>query len=149
MIGVDGPPLWRATVPVFDGVLARLDAALEKAEAALGPNLEAALQRRPDAGMLPAARQVATAVQFTLRVAFPLAGQRPPELREPLDAAGLRARIAAARALLLELDPAAFEGAEARAVRAVAGFADAQHGSFAALVLFAVVSAIAAPPRPV
>ena len=47
--------------------------------------------------MLPAERQVATAVQFTLRIAFPLAGERVPELRGPLDAAGLRARIAAAR----------------------------------------------------
>ena len=75
--------------------------------------------------MLPAGRQVATAAQFTLRIAFPLAGERTPEVRDPLDSmAGLRARIAGSRALLAGLDPAAFEGAETRMVRAQAGFAD-------------------------
>ncbi len=74
--------------------------------------------------MLPAGQQLATAVQFTLRIAFPLAQRRPPELRGPLDAAGLAARIAEARALLAALPPDDFAGAETRLARAQAGFAD-------------------------
>jgi hypothetical protein len=118
------PPLYRASVLVFLGVLDRIAAELGRAEARLGAGLAAALDERPAPGMMPAARQVATAVQFTLRIAFPLAGRRVPETPGPRDAAGLRARIAAARALLAGLDPAAFAGAEARLVRAQAGFAD-------------------------
>jgi hypothetical protein len=118
------PPLWRATVPVFLGVLDRMEAELVRAEARLGEaGMAAALAQRPSAGMMPAERQVATAAQFTLRVAFALAGERAPELRGPLDAAGLRARIAAAREHLRGLAPAAFAGAEARTVTAQAGFA--------------------------
>jgi uncharacterized protein len=117
------PPLWRATVPVFLGVLDRIEAALLRAEAALGEGLGAALAQRPAAGMLSVDRQVATAVGFTLRIACPLAGERSPELRGPLDGPGLRGRIAEARGLLEGLDPAAFAGAEARVVRTQAGFA--------------------------
>jgi hypothetical protein len=117
------PPLWRATVPVFLGVLDRMEAELVRAEARLGEAMAAALAQRPSPGMMPVERQVATAVQFTLRIAFPLAGERVPELRGPLDAAGLRARLVAAREHLAGLDPAAFEGAEARVVTAQAGFA--------------------------
>ncbi len=117
------PPLWRATVPVFIGVLDRLEAELARAEAHLGDDLAAALAQRPAARMLPVARQVATAVQFTLRIAFPLAGGRVPELRHPLDAAGLRARLAAARAHLESLDPADFAAAETRVITEQAGFA--------------------------
>jgi uncharacterized protein len=118
------PPLYRATVPVFMAVLDRIEAMLGRTESALGPGAEAALAQRPAAGMLPAGQQVATAVQFTLRVAFPLAGRRVPEPRDPLDGAGLRARVAATRALLAGLDPAEFDGAEWRRVRAQAGFAE-------------------------
>jgi hypothetical protein len=74
--------------------------------------------------MLPAARQVATAAQFSLRIAFPLIGQRAPELRGSFDAAGLRERLAGAQALLATLAPADFVGAESRMVRTQAGFAD-------------------------
>jgi hypothetical protein len=119
----EAPALWRATVPVFLAVLARIEAVLVQAEARLGDGFAAALGRRPADGMLSADRQVATAVQFTLRVAYPLAGEKVPELRGPLDAAGLRARIAEARGLLGGLEPAAFAGAEARVVTAQAGFA--------------------------
>lgn len=119
----DAPALWRATVPVFLGVLDRLEAELAKAEARLGAGMAAALAQRPATGMLSVDRQVATAAQFTLRIAFPLAGERIPELRGPMDAAGLRARIAEARGLLAALSPAAFAGAEARLVTAQAGFA--------------------------
>lgn len=117
------PPLWRATVPVFLGVLDRLEATLRRAEAKLGDGYAIGLGRRPQDHMLPAARQVATAVQFTLRIAYPLAGQRVPEVRAPLDAGGLIERIAATRALLRALDPDAFIDAGTRIVRDQAGFA--------------------------
>ncbi len=117
------PALWRATVPVFLAVLDRMAAALGQAEARLGEGFAAGLAQRPAAGMLSADRQVATAVQFTLRVAYPLAQQRIPELRGALDAPGLKARIAEAQRLLAGLEPGAFEGAEARTVTAQAGFA--------------------------
>lgn len=117
------PPLWRATVPVFLGVLDRLQAELQRAEAHLGDGYGAALDHRPETRMLPVVRQVATAVQFTLRIAYPLAGERVPEVRLPLDAPGLVQRIEATRELLRALDPAAFAGAETRIVTEQAGFA--------------------------
>ncbi|MBB5223274.1 hypothetical protein HNP73_003221 [Amaricoccus macauensis] len=117
------PPLWRATVPVFLGVLDRLEASLRRAETKLGDGYATGLARRPQEHMLPAARQVATAVQFTLRIAYPLAGQRVPEVRAPLDAGGLMERIEATRALLRALDPGAFADAGTRVVRDQAGFA--------------------------
>jgi hypothetical protein len=120
---VGAPPLWRATVPVFLAVLDRMEAELARAEARLGERMGAALAQRPSPGMMPVERHVATAVQFTLRIAFPLAGERIPELRGPLDLAGLRGRLAAARTHLGGLDPAAFAGAEARTVTTQAGFA--------------------------
>ena len=117
------PPLYRATVPVFLGVLDRIEAELVRAEARLGGGFAAALGQRPAAGMLSVDRQVATAVQFCLRIAFALTGVRAPELRGPMDAAGLKVRLAAAREHLGSLEPAAFAGAEARTVREQAGFA--------------------------
>lgn len=118
------PPLYRACVPVLLGVLGRLDTTLARAARELGPLLPAALEARPAPGMLPAGQQMATAVQFTLRTAFPLAGRRTPELRGPMDAGGLAARLAEARGLLEELPPEAFAGAEMRLARGQAGFAD-------------------------
>ena len=118
------PALWRATVPVFDAALHRLDRNVAKAVAALGAEADAAFTRRPAPGMLPAGQQVATAVQFTLRIAYPLAGRRAPEVRGALDAAGLSARIAETRTLLAALEPGEFAGAETRTVRFQAGFAD-------------------------
>jgi uncharacterized protein len=118
------PPLYRATVPVCIGVVDRLGAALAKTAAALGPGTEAALSLRPAPGMLPARQQVAMAAQFTLRIAFPLAGERPPELRGGMDAPGLAGRLGEARRLLHDLEPSAFTGAEDRATRGQAGFAE-------------------------
>lgn len=118
------PPLYRASVPVFLGVLDRISAELTRAEASLGAGFAEALTRRPAADMMPVARQVATAVQFTLRIAYPLVGKRVPELRDPMDAAGLRARILGARALLEALDPEDFTHSGRRVVRAQAGLAD-------------------------
>jgi hypothetical protein len=118
------PPLWRATVPVFDATLLRMDATVARAAAILGETVTAALEQRPASGMLPAGRQIATAVQFTLRIAYPLAGRRAPEVRGGFDAPGLRARIAESRALLADLPSGDFGGAEARRIRFQAGFAD-------------------------
>jgi hypothetical protein len=118
------PPLYRASVPVFLGVLDRLEEALARAESQLGDGLAAALDRRPADGMRPLRQQLATAVQFTLRIAYPLAGQRAPELRGALDGPGLRARIAAAREHLAALPADAFAGAERLVIRTQAGFAD-------------------------
>lgn len=118
------PPFYRATVPVFLGVLDRIEAALVQAEARLGDGYAEALTRRPAEGMMPAARQVATAVQFTLRITYPLVGQRVPELRDPLDGPGLRARIEGARVLLRALDPGDFTHSGRRVIRAQAGLAD-------------------------
>ena len=117
------PPLWRATVPVFVGVLDRLEASLRRAESHLGARYAAALDRRPQENMLPAMRQVATAAQFTLRIAYPLAGARVPQVRAPLDPVGRFERIAHTRTLLNALDPAAFADAATRVVREQAGFA--------------------------
>ena len=119
----DQPPLYRASVPVLIAVLDRIAAELGAAQAQLGPELEAALEQRPAPGMMPAARQVATAIQFTLRIAHPLAGRRAPELRGPLDAAGLIARTGTAQRHIAALPPKAFVGAETRIVRAQAGLA--------------------------
>ena len=117
------PALWRATVPVFLAVLDRIEAELLQAEGKLGDGFAASLAHRPSEGMMPAVRQVATAVHFTLRIAFPLAGQRAPELRGALDGPGLHARIEMARGHLRGLDPQAFAGAEVRVVTDQAGFA--------------------------
>jgi hypothetical protein len=117
------PPLYRASVPVLIGVLDRLEATLRRSEAALGPGYAEAMTLRPAAGMMPVARQVATAVQFTLRVAFPLVGQRVPELRDPLDGPGLYARIEGARQLLRGLDPEEFAHSGRRVIREQAGIA--------------------------
>jgi hypothetical protein len=118
------PPLWRASVPVLEAALGRLQRTVDRVVAVLGPEADAAFLQRPAPRMLPAGQQVATAAQFTLRTAYPLAGRRAPEVRGALDADGLLARIADTRALLAELPPGDFDGAEERLVRFQAGFAD-------------------------
>ncbi len=114
--------MYEATVPVFLRVLDRLQAMLDKAKAS--PNVAAALATRPAEGMFPASQQIATTVQFMLRIVYPMIGQRTPELRGAMDADGLAARINAARGLLQALSPESFAGAATRKVRALAGFAD-------------------------
>lgn len=121
---MNGHPLYDASVPVFLGVLDRLGAMLDRGQAALGQGLDRALETRPAPGMMSAARQVATAAQFTLRIACPLAGQRVVEPAGGMDGAGLRDRLAATGAVLRGFDPAAFAGAETRLCRTVAGFAE-------------------------
>ena len=130
------PRMYDATVPVFLRLLDRLEAMLTKSGASLGSRLPAALGTRPAAGMFPASQQIATAIQFMLRVAFPLAGQRVPELRGAFDADGLLTRIAAARSQLMSLPAEAFVGAEDRIIRAHAGFAELDMNGAAFLLEF-------------
>ena len=118
----EAPPLWRATVPVFLSALDRIGAMLDRTEASADP--AAALATPPADGMLPAGQQLATAAQFMLRIAFPLAGRRAPEPRAGADLAGLRARVAETRRLLESLDASEFSGAGTRVIRAQAGFAE-------------------------
>lgn len=118
-----GPPLYRASVPVFVKVLDRIGGVLDRGEERLGAGMAQALEFRPVEGMMTAARQVATVTHFTLRISYPLVGKRYPELRDPMDLAGLRARIAGTRELLLALDPEEFAHSGRRIVRAQAGLA--------------------------
>lgn len=53
---LDRPGLWRASVPVFDGMLGRLAGELAEAERQLGDAMAAALAQRPAAGMMAAAQ---------------------------------------------------------------------------------------------
>jgi hypothetical protein len=122
---IDEPSIYRGSVPIFRAVLDRMEAELARAEAQLGAErLAEALTQRPAPEMITTARQVATAAQFTVRIAYPLAGRRAPELRGGFDAAGLRLRIEAAREALAEFGPADFAEAAQRMIRFQAGFAD-------------------------
>lgn len=120
----EGPRLYRDCVPVLLKALGRMEAGLDRAEAQLGSDFPAALDRRPAPGMMPAARQVAMAVQFAVKGGHLLSGGRvAPELRYPLDAPGLLLRIGAARRRLAALDPQDFADAETRIIRVQAGLA--------------------------
>lgn len=117
------PPFFAATVPVFRHYLSRVSDMV----AIAGPD---ALDAR--FGDVPAARwQFACAAGFTLRIACPLAGREVPDLPEALGP-----RLAVARALLGSMKPAEFEGAEARVIRHVAGFAELAQGAGDFLYLF-------------
>ena len=122
------PPLYAASVPVFLQALQRLHDWLALAEAHAthaGIAADATMRARPAADMFPFGVQAQIVVNFTLRAAFPLAGQTRPDYGDfPDDPEGLRARIARAVALLRALDPQAFAGAEDRRVRDRAGDAD-------------------------
>jgi hypothetical protein len=67
----------------------------------------------------PAGQHFAIAAGFALRVACPLAGRPIPDLPEALGP-----RLAVARAMLGAMQPADFDGAEARLIRHTAGFAE-------------------------
>lgn len=122
------PPLYAASVPVFLQALQRLQdwlALMETHAAHAGIAVDATMRTRPAADMFPFGVQAQIVVNFTLRAAFPLAGQARPDYGDfPDDPDGLRARIARAVALLRALDPQAFIGAEDRRVRDRAGDAD-------------------------
>lgn len=122
------PPLYTASVPVFLQALQRLRDWLAVADAHAanaGIAADATMRARPAADMFPFGVQAQIVVNFTLRAAFPLAGQARPDYGDfPDDPEGLRARIARAVALLRTLDPQAFAGAEDRRVSDRAGEAD-------------------------
>ncbi|MDT8856803.1 DUF1993 domain-containing protein [Paracoccaceae bacterium Fryx2] len=126
------PPLFAASVPVFLHYLDRMEGLLDKVR-----GREQLLASRLVPDMFTAGQQIATAAGFALRVAYPLAGQAVPVLPDPaLDRIGLGRRIAATRGALLALDPAAFDGAEARRIRHRAGFAELDQDGAAFLHLF-------------
>ncbi len=120
------PALYTASVPVFDHYLGQLARLVDRSA---GREQMLAARLAPD--MFTAAQQVATAAGFALRIACPLAGAEPPsEAPLVLDRIGLGRRLAATRQSLAALDPAAFAGAETRAIRHRAGFAElTQNGS--------------------
>ncbi|WP_192931130.1 DUF1993 family protein [Gemmobacter serpentinus] len=125
-------PLYAGSVPVFDHYLAQLAALVDRTA-----GREHLLAARLASDMFSAAQQVATASGFALRVAYPLAGRAaPPEPAQDMDRIGLGRRIAAARQALAELQPADFDGAEARRIRHRAGFAELDQSTSEFLHLF-------------
>jgi uncharacterized protein len=103
--------MYRASVPVFRHYLAQVAGMVEKAGTGA---LEARI-----ADAFAAGQQFAMAAGFALRIACPLAGREVPDLPQALGP-----RLAVARAMLGAMQPAEFEGAEARIIRHRAGFAD-------------------------
>jgi uncharacterized protein len=73
------------------------------------------------ADMFPAGQQFASAIGFTLRISYPLAGRDIPVLQGPTDVTGLMARIGVAEAALHALSETEFVGADARIIRHQAG----------------------------
>ena len=126
------PPLYIASVPVFLHYLDQTEGILAKLK-----GRDAVLTARLAPDMFTTGQQMATAVGFTLRVAFPLAGRAVPAGAEPApDAAGLAQRLDAARAALRSLDPAEFAGAAQLRIRHRAGFAELDQDGATFLHLF-------------
>lgn len=126
------PPLYTASVPVFLHYLDRGERLLDKLD-----GREEVLVARLAPDMFTTGQQMATAAGFALRVAYPLAGRTVPGGAEPApDMGGLRARLDSTRAALQALDPAEFEGAEARRIRHRAGFAELEQDGAEFLHLF-------------
>jgi len=112
--------LYSASVPVFQQMLRALDGVLSKAEVhAENRKLDEAalLQARLFPDMFPLVRQVQIAADFAKGVCARLAGGEPPSYEDnETSFVELHARIARTQAYLAGLDPASFEGAEAREV---------------------------------
>jgi uncharacterized protein len=124
------PPLYTASVPVFLHYLDRIGGLMSHAT----PDL---LTRRLAPDMFPLGQQLATAMRLALRVSYPLAGLPvPQDVAAGTDGAGLRERLAATRAALEVLSPAAFAGAEDRTIRHVAGFSELEQDGASFLHLF-------------
>jgi uncharacterized protein len=102
--------LFHASVPVFLHYLVQMRGLVDRADLTA---------RVADA--FPAGQQFATAIGFTLRVSYPLAGRDIPQLHGPHDAKGLMARISATEAALRTLSEKDFVGAEGRMIRHQAG----------------------------
>lgn len=103
--------LYAATVPVFRHYLGRVAEIVERVDPA---DLKARI-----ADAFPAEQQFAMAAGFAVRIACPLAGREVPDLP-----AALGPRLAVARAMLGAMRPEDFEGADARVIRHMAGFAE-------------------------
>lgn len=116
------PPLYAASVPVFRHFLARVSELAERA----GPMLWAEWP-----GGQPAGVHFGAAAEMALRVACLLAGRPEPDLP-----AALPPRLAVARAVLLAMRPADFDGAAARVIRHRAGAAELEQDAATFLHLF-------------
>jgi uncharacterized protein len=117
--------LYDASVPVFIRYLERLARFVDSAEGFTkvhGPSIEELLTAKLAPTMLCFERQVFVATSFTLRSAFPLAGESIPPYGEfPETLEGLRARLGRTVALLRTLRPSQFVGAEERTLESQAG----------------------------
>lgn len=123
---VPASPLFHAaSVPVFLRYLDRLGGLLDATEQFARTNdrrIDALLAARLAPDMLPLETQVVIAANFTLRAAFPLAGEPVPPFGEfAAGVPGLRARIERAASLLRALDPARFADAASRTLQSQAG----------------------------
>lgn len=126
------PALFTASVPVFQHYLDRLEGLVDRVQ-----GREAMLAARLAPDMFTAGQQIASAVGFTLRISYPLAGRvRPVDSDLGLDRIGLLRRIVVARDGLAGLDPAAFAGAEGRRITHRAGFAELDQSGADFLHLF-------------
>ena len=120
--------LYDATVPVFDRYLGRLAQLLDRAEAharAQAIDADALLNARLAPTMLPFAKQVVIAANFSVRACAPLVGRPlpPDEVCEPgFD--GLRRHLERTRAFVARLTPRDFDGSETRRCTSHAGEAD-------------------------
>lgn len=117
--------LHAASVPVFRRYLGQLDGLLVRAQAHVAQariDERLLLQARLSPTMHPFATQVAIAAGFALRACAPLAGLAVPDRGPPEDSlAGLRTRVAQARAFVESIDPAQMHGREAQRFRSQAG----------------------------
>lgn len=105
------PPIYAASVQVFIPYLTRVQRIVARAGDAV--------QHARIADSFSAEQHFATAAMFALRIACPLAGRDVPRLE-----GSLAQRLARAIDHLEALHAADFNGAEARRIRHVAGFAD-------------------------
>ena len=128
------PPLYTASVPVFLHYLDRIGGMVARAGDA-----EGLLQVRLAPDMFTLAEQLATAMAFSLRGAYPLAGREAPKGPQGrLDHEGLRERLEATRAALGVLRPGDFAGAEDRVITHRAGFAELTQDGATFLHRFAI-----------
>jgi len=126
------PALYSASVPVFQHYLDRLEGLVGRVQ-----GQEAMLGARLAPDMFTAGQQIASAVGFTLRISYLLAGLEPPRDSDlGVDRIGLLRRIQVAREGLAGLDPATFAGADTRRIRHRAGFAELDQTAAVFLHLF-------------
>lgn len=119
------PPLYTASVPVFRHYLAQVSDVAERAGmAALAA---------PAADGATAGAHFAAAAGMAMQAACALAGRDVPDLP-----AALPPRLAVARAVLLAMRPADFEGAAARRVRHRTGTAGLEQDADSFLHLYAM-----------